>query len=285
MAAPHPTLSSLLPELGQRTAIMGILNITPDSFSDGGNYETTEIAIEAGFRMVMDGADLVDVGGESTRPGSKKVPEAEELARVLPVIRGLVARGITAISIDTNKAEVARQAVAAGAAMINDISALRFDPEMPRVAAEAAVPLVLSHTRGRPEVMQRGDLSYEGGVLQAVRASLAESVALAEAAGLPRELILLDPGIGFGKTVEQNTALLHQLRSLSDWGAPILVGTSRKSFLGALTGRAVDRREFATAASVACAIAHGADVVRVHDVLATRDVVRVADAIERRAPQ
>lgn len=281
MLHPHPALHALLPELGRRTAIMGILNLTPDSFSDGGRYQTSEVAIEAGVRMVADGADLVDLGGESTRPGSKAVPLEEELARVLPVIRGLVARGVAAISIDTNKAEVARQAVAAGATMINDISALGFDPDMAKVVAEAGVPVVLSHTRGRPEVMQQGELSYAGGVVAGVRASLAASVAIAEAAGVQRSNILLDPGIGFGKTVEDNTALLAGLRDLSDWGAPILIGTSRKSFIGALTGQPVDQRELGTAASVACAIAHGADVVRVHDVAAARDVVRVADAIER----
>lgn len=277
----HPALSTLLPDYGRRTAIMGILNITPDSFSDGGSYETAEVAIEAGFRMVLDGADIIDVGGESTRPGSDAVSEAEELARVIPVIQGLVARGVRAISIDTMKAEVARQAVAAGATLVNDVSAFTYDPKMPEVVAKAGVPVVLNHTRGIPKAMQSGEIVYPGGVVADVRASLAESVARAEAAGIERSRIILDPGIGFGKTVEHNLALLRELRSLSDWKAPILVGTSRKSFIGRLIGQPVYRRSYGTAASVAMAIAHGADVVRVHDVVAMRDVVRVADAIEQ----
>ncbi|MCK6548056.1 dihydropteroate synthase [Myxococcota bacterium] len=261
---------------------MGILNVTPDSFSDGGAYLEPDRALDRALAMLDAGADIIDVGGESTRPGSEPVPAADELARVVPVIERLATRGVAAISIDTTKAEVARGALAAGAQIVNDISGFGFDAALPAVAAAAKAPVVLMHTRGRPKEMMLGKIEYEGGVVASVLAALAASRDHAIAAGIPAEDVVLDPGIGFGKTVEQNVELLARLGELRALGCPILVGTSRKSFLGKLTGRDVGHREWATASTVALSIANGADVVRVHDVEAMGDVVRVADAIVRR---
>lgn len=260
---------------------MGVLNVTPDSFSDGGAHPTSGAAAEAAFRMLAAGADLVDIGGESTRPGSDPVPLEVELGRVLPVIRTLADAGIEGISIDTTKAEVARQAIAAGARVVNDISGLTFDPEMRQVVAEAGVPVVLMHTRGPPKTMQAGSLDYPGGVVQAVSAALLDLARAAEAAGVRREAIMLDPGIGFGKTLDDNCALLAGLPALKALGYPVLVGVSRKSFLGAITQKPVEDRLHATSAAVALAVANGADVVRVHDVGPMIDVVRVAERVAR----
>jgi dihydropteroate synthase len=261
---------------------MGILNVTPDSFSDGGAYLDPDRALDRALAMLDAGADLIDVGGESTRPGSDEVGARDELARVLPVLERLVEGGIAPISIDTTKAEVARGALAAGAHLVNDVSGLGFDEAMAGVAAAANAPVVLMHTRGRPKEMMLGKIEYEGGVVAAVLAALAASRDRAIAAGIAAEDVVLDPGIGFGKTVEQNVELLARLGELKALGCPILVGTSRKSFLGKLTGRDVGHREWATASTVALSIANGADIVRVHDVEAMGDVVRVADAIVRR---
>lgn len=257
---------------------MGILNATPDSFSDGRPGEDVADRVARGVALVAAGADVVDVGGESTRPGAPAVSAEEEAARVLPVIAGLVAAGVERISIDTTKASVARRAVEAGACLVNDVSALTFDPAMASTVASLSVAVVLSHTRGRPDVMQKGNLDYEGGVVQSVRRSLAESLATATAAGVAADAVILDPGIGFGKTVEQNLALLRDLGALASLGAPVLVGTSRKAFIGALTGKPVEERALGTAATVALSVASGAAMVRVHDVSKTVDVVRVADA-------
>lgn len=277
------TLQDLLPTLGQRTQVMGILNVTPDSFSDGGRYPDVDAAVEAGLEMLAAGADLVDVGGESTRPGAEPVSAADEIARVVPVIEGLAAVGIRGISIDTTKAEVARAAVEAGASLVNDISAMTFDAAMPEAVAALEVPVVLSHTRGPPQTMQTGDLSYPGGVVAAVARALAQAIAAAEAAGVASDAIVLDPGIGFGKTLEDNLELLRQLAVLKSAGHPVLVGTSRKRFIGDLTGKeSAVERDAGTAATVALAIAAGADLVRVHDVGIMVDVVRVADAIVTR---
>lgn len=262
---------------------MGVLNATPDSFSDGGRHSDCDAAIEAGLQMFAAGADIVDVGGESTRPGSEPVSLQQELDRVLPVIEGLAALGLEGISIDTTKAAVARQAVAAGARLINDISAFQFDPEMPESAAALGVPVVLSHTRDRPKTMQDGGLDYEGGVVSAVCASLGTALAAAETAGIARSQVLLDPGIGFGKTLTQNLQLLRGLGRLAELGCPVLVGPSRKTFIGKLTGKAPEHRDPGTAASVALAIQYGAQMVRVHDVTMMADVVKVADALVRAA--
>lgn len=278
---PNVPLRALLPDLGRRTLVMGVLNVTPDSFSDGGRHEDPDAAIEAGVGMFAAGADLVDVGGESTRPGSDPVPVEEELARVIPVIEGLSMMGLDGISIDTTKAEVARRAVAAGARLVNDVSALSFDPEMPAAVAELGVPVVLSHTRGRPKTMQQGEIVYEGGVLTAVRSALSAAIEAAVAAGVEREAILVDPGIGFGKTLEQNLELIRGLPELSKMGCPLVLGTSRKAFIGKLTGKDPSDRDAGTAATVALASQLGADIVRVHDVSMMVDVVKVADAVVR----
>ncbi len=285
VAPPTPSpgsVASLLPALGQRTLVMGVLNVTPDSFSDGGQHATVEAAVEHALQMRADGADIVDVGGATTRPGSLPVPVPLELARVLPVISALRARGIGPLSIDTTSAEVADQALAAGAHLVNDISGGSFEPEILAVARAHRAPIVLMHTRARPQDMQRGPWTYEGGVVAAVRASLEAACARAEAAGLAPDALVLDPGIGFGKTLEENLALLAGLPALVALGRPVLVGTSRKSFLGKLTGREVGDRVHATGATVALAVAKGAALVRVHDVAAMVDVVKVADAIMRR---
>lgn len=264
-----------------RTLIMGVLNVTPDSFSDGGRHARVEDAIRHAEALRAEGADLIDVGGESTRPGAEPVPEAEELRRVLPVVEALVERGIGPVSIDTYKAQVARAAVAAGATLINDISGGTFEPGILAVAASSGAGFVLSHARARPEEMQRGDWRYEGGVVAAVEGFFQSQVARAEAAGVALDQIILDPGIGFGKRLDENLELLRSLNRLKVRGRPILVGTSRKSFIGRLTGRAVHEREHGTAATVALSVAAGADMVRVHDVAAMKDVCRVADAWTR----
>lgn len=270
---------SLLPELGQRTQIVGVLNLTPDSFSDGGRFSSIEAAVEAGLELSAQGADLLDLGGETTRPGSEPVSPEEELGRVLPVLERLVALGLGPISIDTTKATVARRALAAGAHAINDVSAMTFDAEMASVVASFSAPVILMHTRAPPKVMQEGAWSYPNGVVSAVSASLCRAVDRALEAGLGRDQIVLDPGIGFGKTLEENLSLMRGLKTLAGLGFPLMVGPSRKSFLGTLTGRAVDERIFATAASVAAASLFGASMVRVHDVAAMVDVVKVADAL------
>jgi dihydropteroate synthase len=271
----------LLPELGARTQVMAVLNATPDSFSDGGRFAGVDAALAHAEAVFAAGADLVDVGGESTRPGSEPVPEAEERRRVIPVIEAIVRRGLGPVSIDTTKASVARAALEAGAGLVNDVSAGTFDPALLAVVAESGVPVVLMHTRSRPRDMQSGQWVYEGGVVAAVRSWLAERVRVAVEAGVHPEAIALDPGIGFGKTVEENCALLGGVEALRGLGHPVLVGTSRKSFLGAITGREVGARMFGTAASVAVAALAGAELVRVHDVAEMVDVVRVVDAVRR----
>ncbi len=280
------TKSALDPQAAQAqlvspTRIMGVLNVTPDSFSDGGLYLQPEQAVDYAKRLFSYGAEIVDVGGESTRPGAPAVSVAEELRRVLPVIQAVHAEGLGEISIDTSKAEVAQAAVEAGASLINDISGGTFDPRMYEVMSKAEVPVVLMHTRARPEVMQQGELSYEGGVVEAVKRALLAHVERAVAAGVQEARIILDPGIGFGKTLAQNLLLLRDLREIVALGFPVLIGTSRKSFIGKLTGKDAQDRAWGTAGSVAVAIANGARIVRVHDVEIMRDVVLVADAIAR----
>lgn len=260
---------------------MGIVNVTPDSFSDGGKLLDVDRARAHAARLRADGADIIDIGGESTRPGARPVSADEELQRVLPVVEAVRQDGGGPVSVDTTKAEVAEAALQAGAAVINDISGGDFAPELLAAVARHGATVVLGHTRGRPSTMQTGDLAYEGGVVEAVRRHLAEAAARAQAAGVPAGCIWLDPGIGFGKTVAQNLALLRGLPRLRSLGHPVLVGTSRKSFLGELTGRPVEARAHATTASVAMSVTYGADMVRVHDVAAARDAVRVADACVR----
>ncbi|MFN3198056.1 MAG: dihydropteroate synthase [Bradymonadia bacterium] len=257
--------------------LMGVINTTPDSFSDGGLHLDARRAIEAGLSMVEQGAQILDVGGESSRPGAEPVSVEQELSRVIPVIEGLRAHTSVSISIDTCKAAVARQAVDAGADIINDITAL-CDPEMASVAAESGAGLVLMHMRGNPQTMQSGDLSADDITALAMN-RLKAAMARAEGAGVSPEAICLDPGIGFGKTVPQNLQLITGLPRWAELERPVLMGVSRKSFIGALTDQPVEARQWGTAAAVACCVSEGAHVVRVHDVAEMRDVVRIAKAI------
>jgi len=266
-------------EIGERTYLMGVVNVTQDSFSDGGRYLDPAAAIAHGEALARAGADLVDVGGESTRPGAQSVGADEELARILPVIRGLRERIEVPISVDTTKAEVARAALEAGASLVNDISGLRFDPELAPVAARAGAACCLMHIQGTPRTMQASP--RYGDLVEEIVASLTESVSRAEQAGIPRDRLLVDPGIGFGKTFAHNLFLLRRLGELRVLGLPVLVGTSRKAFLGALTGgKPPGERVVATAATVAIvAAAGGADFVRVHDVAEAKDAAAVGDAV------
>jgi dihydropteroate synthase len=263
--------------LGRRTAVMGVVNVTPDSFSDGGRWLAPEAAVEHGLALVAQGADLLDVGGESTRPGAAPVSAGDEAARVVPVIRGLAAQTDVPVSVDTSKAAVLAAAAEAGAAMLNDVTALEGDARMAAAAAAAGVAVVLMHMRGTPRSMQNKPRYAD--VVTEVTEYLAGRCRAAEAAGIAPEATLVDPGIGFGKTLAHNLELLGRLRELRALGRPVLVGTSRKSFLGRLLDAEVDARAWGTAASVAAAAAAGASVVRVHDVAEMTEVARVADAV------
>ena len=256
---------------------MGILNVTPDSFSDGGLYADPEKAIARGLRMVEEGADIVAVGGESTRPGSAPVTAATEIERVVPVIRGLLERADVAVSVDTVKPEVAEAAVKAGARMINDVSGLRYGPGTAEVAAASGADLVIMHSRGTPKDMQSNaaHLGYTD-VIAEVIAELGPSIQAALGAGVSPERIWLDPGLGFAKTATQNLELMARLEELAALGYPILVGPSRKSFIGALTGAPTGERLGGTAAAVAISILHGARAVRVHDVAEMRQAALIA---------
>ncbi len=268
---------------GQRTLVMGVVNVTPDSFSGDGLLTGPgwlARVVEVGRRMVEDGADLLDVGGESSRPGAAPVPVEEELRRVVPAVEALRRVVDVPISVDTTKAEVARQALQAGADIVNDISALRHDPDMVRVVAESGCGVVLMHMKGTPQDMQR-DPRYED-VVAEVRDFLAERVRWTEQHGIPRDRILVDPGFGFGKRPEHNLELVRNLRAFRELGCPVLLGPSRKSTIGVILGGLPPaERVEGTAALVALAVACGVDVVRVHDVRAMARVVRVADAVVR----
>jgi len=266
--------------LGERTLIMGILNVTPDSFSDGGRFASADQAVEEGVRMAGEGADLIDIGGESTRPGSDPVSLEEELRRVIPVIRSLAARTNLPLSIDTTKADVARKALAEGAEMVNDISGMNFDDRMADVVADAHAAVVLMHMRGMPKSMQEGDLAY-GSLSGEIIEYLARRIEHAENHGINSTQIMIDPGLGFGKTAVDNMRLIKYLMEFKCIGKPIVVGPSRKGFVGRITGGApVDRME-GTAAVVTAAILHGAQIVRVHDIAAMKKVAAMADAIVR----
>ena len=263
--------------LGPRTLIMGILNVTPDSFSDGGLYFDKEAAVVHGEALAAAGADIIDIGGESSRPFSEAVSPDEEIRRVVPVIEELVRRVSVPVSIDTTKAEVATRALEAGGVMVNDIGALRLDPAMADVVAYADVPVVLMHMKGTPKIMQI-DPQYEN-VVGEVKSLLAGFIDRAEAAGIKRDKIIVDPGIGFGKTVTHNLRLIKDLRALESLGVPILIGPSRKSFISKLLGPGEERREVGTQAAVAAAALNGAHIVRVHDVQRTRETLKLVDAI------
>ena len=260
--------------------LIGIVNVTPDSFSDGGRFLDPRRAIDHGAELLAEGAQILDIGGESTRPGAAPVGVEEELRRVLPVVAALASEGAT-VSIDTVKAEVAAAALEAGATIVNDVTALG-DPEMAPLCAETGAEVILMHMQGTPRTMQLQP--RYGDVVEDVKAFLAERVELAVGAGVERGRIFLDPGIGFGKTQEHNLELLRRLGELRELGRPIVLGTSRKAFIGSLTGREVEARLGGSIASGVLGISAGADLLRVHDVAATHEALRVADAIAGRRP-
>jgi dihydropteroate synthase len=277
-------------ELGARTIIMGIVNVTPDSFSDGGRFHSTDDAVAQAERLAAAGADIIDIGGESTRPFARSVDQQEELDRVLPVLEKLAGRIRLPISIDTVKAEVAEAALNAGASIINDISALRMDPNMARVAAEHDVPVILMHMQGEPRTMQINPV-YED-VVADVHHFLKQAIDRAVTAGIDHRKLIVDPGIGFGKTATHNLLLIQQIGAFSDLGVPILVGPSRKAFIRKILSAdhgvepAADSPpvETGTQAAVAAAVMNGAHIVRVHDVANTRAMVQVLDAIRNAKP-
>jgi dihydropteroate synthase len=261
----------------ERPLVMGILNVTPDSFSDGNRFFGIEAAVARAQEMEREGADIIDIGGESTRPNAPVVSLEEELRRVVPVIEALRGRISVPISVDTYKAEVARACCAAGAEIVNDVSGLVFDAEMAQAVAEADAGLVVMHTRGTPERMQ-SDTRYQD-LLGEVKAYLENSIAMAESAGIKRSRIAIDPGIGFAKSLQGNLELIRRLGEFLPMGFPVLVGASRKSFIGTVTGRGGGERLFGTAAVVAVSVVNGASIVRVHDVAAMRDVAVMARAL------
>jgi dihydropteroate synthase len=260
-----------------RPLIMGVLNVTPDSFSDGGLHFDTSAAIQRALQMVEEGADLIDVGGESSRPGAEPIGEGEELRRVMPVLEAVCGRIPVPVSVDTTKATVAHRALSAGASMINDISALRFDPRMASVVAEFGAAVVLMHMQGTPKTMQVAP--YYEDVVGDVRGFFMERLKAATAAGISDDRIVLDPGIGFGKRWEDNLALLAHVDMLTALGRPVLIGVSRKGFIGQVLDRPVSHRLMGTAAACAMAILGGARIIRVHDVGAMRDLVLMLQAI------
>lgn len=264
-------------DLSTRTLVMGILNVTPDSFSDGGKFLEYSAALSQAKKMVEEGVDIIDIGGESSRPGAEPVSLKEELARVIPVIESLAPEIERPISIDTYKAEVARQALDAGADMVNDISGLRMDEKMAQLVAERNVPVVIMHIQGTPRNMQDNP-QYED-VVGEIIAFFRERIEVALEAGVKKERIIIDPGIGFGKTVEHNLQIMHSLSQFKSLGRPILLGTSRKSFIGAVLDLSVEERLEGTAATLAYGISQGADIIRVHDVKEAVRVARMTDAI------
>jgi dihydropteroate synthase len=266
-------------DLRQRTHIMGILNVTPDSFADGGLYYRREKAIDHGFAIALEGADFIDVGGESTRPYSERISLQEELDRVIPVIEALSGDVGVPISIDTYKSDVARWALRAGASIINDISALRFDPEMASVAAQARVPVILMHMKGTPADMQV-DPSYHD-LIPEIMDFLKDAMDLAVRGGIKEDMIILDPGIGFGKTFDHNLEIIKELYRFHSLKRPVLLGPSRKAFIGHILNKKVEERDTGTMAAVVAGVMNGAHILRVHNVKQALETVRVTDAIRR----
>jgi dihydropteroate synthase len=264
-------------DLSMRPHIMGILNVTPDSFSDGAVFQETDRAVERALEMEAEGADSIDVGGESTRPYAQAVDEKEELRRVLPVIERLAGRLRIPLSIDTYKSTVAEEALRSGAQIVNDISGCSFDPRMAEVVASSGAGLVIMHTRGRPPEMQE-DTTYHS-IISEIIAFLENRISYAESRGVQRERIIIDPGIGFAKNLQGNLEILRRLNEFAVLERPVLIGPSRKGFIGAILGRDVGDRLFGTAATVALAVAHGASLLRVHDVRQMRDVALMAHAV------
>jgi len=278
----HLKLPSGTLTLGKRTLVMGVLNVTPDSFSDGGKFFDAKRAVQHALAIESDGADIVDVGAESTRPGSEEITAAEELSRLLPLLERLRGTLKIPISVDTQKATVAEMALGVGAEIINDISGLRTDPELARVAAQHDAPLILMHMRGTPRTMQKGPFARD--VTRDVVSGLEQSIATARKYGVARSQIVIDPGIGFGKNHAQNYELLAKLPELTKLGYPLMLGTSRKGFLGATLAKngkpaPVEERIWATAATVTASILNGAHVVRVHDVAEMKQIALVTDAL------
>ena len=266
-------------KFGSRTYIMGILNVTPDSFSGDGVGHDVGKAVELARKMVEDGADIIDIGGESTRPGAEPVTTEEEIKRTIPVIKKLSKTINAPISIDTAKSEVARLALENGASIVNDITGLESDPKIIGVVGEFNAKLVVMHIKGTPQTMQNSP-KY-GNLLQEVKDKLKIIIKNAEAGGIKKENIIIDPGIGFGKTVEHNLEIINRLAEFKEFNLPILIGPSRKSFIGKLLGAEPDKRIFGTLASAAIAINNGADIIRVHDVKQMKQVAVIADAISR----
>jgi dihydropteroate synthase len=271
-------------DIGPRTLLMGVLNVTPDSFSDGGRYFDPQAAIARALEMEHDGADIIDIGGESTRPGAAPVSVAEELDRILPVLDGLRGKLAVPISLDTQKAAVAEAGIAAGAEIINDVSALRSDPALGEVVRSHRVALILMHMRGAPGTMQQGPFAHD--VMEDVTGGLRAAITRARRAKIPSARLLIDPGVGFGKNYEQNCELICRLPELARLGCPLVVGTSRKAFIGwLLAGKKKDKswpgdkRLWGTAATVTASILGGTHIVRVHDVSEMSQVARVADAL------
>ena len=264
-------------DLSERTYYMGIVNVTPDSFSDGGKYFAPDDAVAHALRLIDDGADFVDLGAESTRPAAQPVSAREELDRLLPVLKPMRKRSRAFISIDTHKSEVARVCLREGADMINDISGLHFDPKLARVIARAKAACVVMHIKGKPRVMQRKPVYQD--LMGEVSAWLADSIFCASEAGIPQEQVIVDPGIGFGKSVEDNFTILRRLAELKSLGQPILVGPSRKSFIGAALNLPVQERLAGTIAASVLAVAQGANILRVHDVRAVKQAVMVAERV------
>ena len=271
-------LPSRVLTLGERTLVMGVLNVTPDSFSDRGQYVDSEMAVARALEIEHAGADILDIGGESTRPGSISIPAQEEMRRVIPVLEKLRGHLKIPISIDTSKSEVAEAAIYQGAEIINDVTALGADPRLAEIAARRNLPLILMHMRGEPRTMQKKPFARD--VIRDVSAGLRRSAAVARRAGVATAQIILDPGIGFGKSAQQNFELVERLPEFARLGFPLLIGTSRKGFIGhALGGAPEGERVWGTAATVAASILGGAHIVRVHDVAEMVQVARVADAI------
>jgi dihydropteroate synthase len=266
-------------DFSKRAYIMGILNITPDSFSDGGLFFNEADAVERALVMEAEGADIIDIGGESTRPGAEKVPVKDEIRRVIPVIEAIAPKVKVPISIDTYKASVAKAAVTAGASMINDISGLRFDPDMAKIAAKLNVPVVIMHMKGTPKNMQSNP-QYRA-LIPEITDYFHESISIARKAGVHDDMIILDPGIGFGKTVEHNLEIIRRLNEFTGFEMPILLGHSRKSFIGKILGDLhVDQRFEGTAAVTAVGIMNGANIIRVHDIRQMVSVVKIAFCIK-----
>lgn len=280
-SSPKPIrVGKLKMDFGKRTYITGILNVTPDSFSDGGKFIKIDDAVSHAKKMIENGADIIDIGGQSTRPGAKKISASLEKKRVIPVIEKLSKEKNTVISIDTTKSEVAKAALDSGAHMVNDISGLHFDKKVAKVTAEFGVPIALMHIKGTPKSMQRKP-HYED-LIGEILDYLEERIEIAKSSGVAEEKIIVDPGIGFGKTVKHNLDIIKKLREIRSLGRPVLIGTSRKSVIGSVLDLPVEERLEGTAATVAASICNGADIVRVHDVAEMVRIVKMTDAMVRR---